>query len=190
MKTITYKETKTITKNKLEISYCDYIESPRVWSNLGYFITCDRNYYSPDRNETIEAIVKQTGNEARSQAEHIELIKKEMKENGEKVLAIYPIVKYEHGGVVYKIGTIHGFDYSNNGFYIITEKTQEEMGTSKKDFEKVVKQELEVFNKWVNGEVYQYCLFDDDGEVVDSCGDIMILRTSEQSYQKNGKKRI
>ena len=93
-----------------------------------------------------------------------------MKENGEKVLAIYPIVKYEHGGVVYKIGTIHGFDYSNNGFYIITEKTQEEMGTSKKDFEKVVKQELEVFNKWVNGEVYQYCLFDDDGEVVDSCG--------------------
>lgn len=168
MKTITYKT--EITKNKLVIEHDDYSSSPREWSNLGYFITCDRNYHSPDRNETIEGVVKRTGEEAGSQAEHIEMIKKEMEENGERVLAIYPVVKYEHSGIVYRLGTMHGFDYSNNGFYIITEKTAKELGTDEKDFEKVIKQELEVYNQYANGEVYQFCLYDNDGEIEDSCG--------------------
>lgn len=169
MKTIKQTITKEIPK--LEISHCDYTESPRKWSNLGYFITCDRNYHSPDRHEVLETIVKRTGQEATSQAEHMKLIKIAINSlGGDKVKAIYPICKYEHSGVVYKLGSFSGFDYSNNGFYIITDKTQKELGTDKKDFEKVIKEELEVYNKYANGEVYQYCLYDDNGEVADSCG--------------------
>lgn len=169
MKTIT--ETITFTKPKLVIEYDEISDSPRSWSNLGYFITVDRDYYSPDRHPEYENIVKYTGEQAESQAEHIKLIKSAIEEDtDEKVLAIYPIVKYEHSGVVYKLGTIHNFDYSNNGFYIITEESRKELGTKKKDFEKVIKQELEVFNKWMNGEVYQFCLYDDQGEVENGCG--------------------
>jgi len=169
MKTITFKQ--EITKPKLEISNDEFTNSPREWSNLGYFITVDRNYYSPDRNETLERIVKETGQEAGSQEEHMEMIKSAIEEDtDEKVLAIYPVVKYEHSGVSYSLGTVHNFDYSNNGFYIITEESQKELGTDKKDFEKVIKQELEVYNKYVNGEVYEFCLYDDNGEVADSCG--------------------
>jgi hypothetical protein len=169
MKTIQQTITRTIPK--LVISNDEFTDSPREWSNLGYFITCDRNYYSPDRHEVLETIVKRTGQEATSQAEHIKLIKIAINSlGGDKVKAIYPICKYEHSGVVYKLGSFSGFDYSNNGFYIITDKTAKELGVKPKDYEKVIKDELEVYNKYANGEVYQYCLYDDNGEVVESCG--------------------
>lgn len=185
----TYK--KTIELPVLEISYDNYPSSPREWSNLGYFITCDRDYYSPDINNTIEHIVKETGDEASNQKEHMELIKKAIKkETGEKVVAIYPVVKYEHSGIAYKLGTVHNFDYSNNGFYIITDKTAKELGASKKSFLRIIAQELEVYNKYVNGEVYQFCLYNDNGEIVDSCSgfyDIEDIREYLPKEWKNEK---
>jgi hypothetical protein len=165
----TYK--KIIESPKLVIEQDDISTSPRKWSNLGYFITVDRNYRSPDKKSEFESIVKETGETATSQAEHINEIGRRInEETTEKVLAIYPIVKYEHSGVYYSLGTKHGFDYSNNGFYIITEKTQKELGTEKKDFAKVIESELGVYNKWCNGECYQFCLYNEQGEVEDSCG--------------------
>ena len=168
---LTYTKTVEETKNRLKIYYDEYADTPREWSNLGYFITIDSNYNSPDKNDTMHDIVKETGQEAESLEEHIEMIKTQYEEaTDEKVLSIHPIVKYEHSGVYYSLGTKHGFDYSNNGFYIITDKTQKEIGTKKKDFKKVIQGELDIYNKWANGEVYAFNLSDEKGEDVDSCG--------------------
>ena len=178
----------TITEPRLEISYCEDIDSPREWSNLGYFITIDLNYQSPDDNKIIRKIVADCGNVADSQADHMDKIKKAINnETDEKVLAIYPIVKYEHSGVSYSLGTAHGFDYSNNGFYIITDKSQKETGTAKKDFEKVIKQELEVYNSWANGEAYQFILYDKNGEVEDSCGGFYSIEDIREYLPKEWK---
>jgi len=167
----TYTKTIEKTGNRLEITHDESPDSPREWSNLGYFIAIDSNYQSPDENETLYEIIKETGQLAESQEKHIEEIKKQYEEEtDEKVLAIYPVVKYEHSGVNYSLGTKHGFDYSNNGFYIITDKTQKETGTEEKDWEKVIEIELELYNKWANGEVYGFILFDENGEDLDSCG--------------------
>lgn len=126
----TYTKTRITDEPRLVIRHDTDGMSPREDSNLGYFITNDRNYHSPDRNERLERIVATTGDEADNRDHHMELITKAIEtETDEKVLAIYPIVKYEHGGVSYRRGTAHGFDYSNNGFYIITDKTQSEVGT-------------------------------------------------------------
>ena len=161
---------KTIEKTCLEIQYDEDCESPREWSNLGYFITVDDGFRSPDMNTELENWIKETGQEADSQEEHIECIKDWFKMNSEEiVIAIYPITKYEHGGISYSLGTGHGFDNSNNGFYIITTETQKEMGTKKKDFERVIQSELDLYNKWCNGEVYGYTLYDDKGGIEDSC---------------------
>lgn len=141
--------------------------SPRENSNLGYFITVDRNYHSPDENEQLEAIIKETGDIATSQENHINLIKEQY-----DCIAIYPIVKYEHGSVSYSLGQQHGFDYSNNGFYIITDKSQKDIGTKPKDFKKVIMQELKEYNQYISGEVYRFNSFDEYGNDIGNCGGV------------------
>lgn len=184
----TYTKTVEVTKPRLEVVYDQDSESPREWSNLGYFITCDSRHGSPDKKDIFEKVVKETGDEANSQAEHIDLIKKWFAENAEqKVLAIFPIVKYEHSGVSYSLGTVKGFDYSNNGFYIITDKTQKELGTPKASFEKVIGQELEVYNKWLDGEVYGFRLYDEQGNEVDSCYGFYDLEDIREHLPKEWK---
>lgn len=160
----TYKT--VVNKPMLEIYHDNDSESPRQWTNLGYFITVDKNQNSPDKEPILESIVKWTGEEADSLKNHIKAIEKEANAVfvDEKVIAIYPIVKYEHSNIYYSLGKKHGFDYSNNGFYIITDKTQKIVGTPKGKFEKVIQQELKEYNQWINGEVYGYIFYNESGE--------------------------
>lgn len=185
--------TKTITQRspKLVIKYDTDAESPRQWDNLGYFITVDRNHHSPDKNETLQTIVKDTAEEATDQNDHIERITKEINEQtNEKVLAIYPVVKYEHGNVVYRLGTQQGFDYSNNGFYIVTDKTANILGTPRESFEKVITGELEEYTKWANGEVYGFVLYDDNGEVDESCWGYYDIEHIQESLPEEWKNEV
>lgn len=181
--TKTYQKTTTTTEPRLVISHDDMTPSPREDSNLGYWITIDREYESPDNHLDFEEIIKETGDEANSQAEHIEMIKKEIESRlGDKIVAIYPTVKYEHGGVSYSLGEKHGFDYSNNGFYIITEKTLKEIGVDNNEeaMKRIIIAEIQDYNKWINGEVYRFMLYDEAGEIEDSCGGFYDLETMKE----------
>ena len=165
----TYK--KVTEEPVLKIYHDDDAQSPRTWSNLGYFITVDSKYESPDKNPELKSIVQEASEDANNVDEHMENIKTMVKEQmGEEVLAIYPVVKYEHGGVSYSLGQQHGFDYSNNGFYIVTDESQKEIGVSPERFEDVIEGELEDYNKWVNGELYRFELYDENGNIKDSIG--------------------
>lgn len=185
----TYTETITRERPCLVITPDEGAErdSPREWSNLGYFITVDRNYHSPDRHPMFEGIVKRTGDVAQSQSEHIDLIKAEIEETGETVVAIYPIVKYEHGNVCYELGTKHDFDYSNNGFYIITDKTAKESGLDEAMYKDVIRGELKTFTSYVNGEVYAYSLYNDKGEYIDGCGGFYSLEELREALPEEYK---
>jgi hypothetical protein len=170
----TYTKTTTVTLSKLVIERDIYCESPRTFcDNLGYFYTKENNYRSPDGDGSdIYKIMIESADDVPSVEEHIERMTKRInKETGEKVLAIYPVTRYEHsGGVVYSVGIKKGWDYSLCGFYIITDKTQKLLDIAPKDFEKVVAQELADYTKWVNGEVYRFTLYNDDGGIEDICG--------------------
>lgn len=170
--TINYTKTVQETKPRLVINYDEYSESPRGWDNLGYFITNERSYNSPDGTEQpkIQSIVEDASDNADNQAHHIELITTAINETGEKVLYITPVFRYEHGSVLYRRGTASGFDNSNCGFYIVTYKTQAVVGTPTELIEKVIDGELETYTCYANGEVYQYTLYDENGENEDSCG--------------------
>jgi hypothetical protein len=168
--------TKTIETPRLVISHDEDAENPRRFApNLGYFITVDRDYTSPDRYTLLENIIINSGAIASSQEDHIKRITESFNdcEPKNKVVEIYPVTKYEHGGVSYSLGTVHGFDNSNNGFYIITEKTLTDYEANEKSPEKwkdIIAAELDEYTAWANGEMYQFELFDDNGDVIDSCG--------------------
>jgi hypothetical protein len=163
---------KTESAPRLIILHDESPESPRTWDNLGYFIGVDRRYNSPDQNETLESIVKNSGEVAESLDEHKALIINAIKEQlDENVIYISPVTKYEHGGVSYSLGTAHGFDNSNNGFYIVTDKSLARQGTPNETvtIERIIKAELETYNAYANGEVYGFKLFDEKGDEIDSC---------------------
>lgn len=165
--------TKTIEEARLVIEHDKYASSPRSDENLGYFITVERNRVCPDgaKFPDIEAIVRETGDVVASQEAHIEEIKKGIAgQLGETVLAIYPVYRYEHGNAVYRLGNASGFDYSNCGFYIVTDKSAAAYQPESDDYEDIIKGELELYTSWANGEVYRFTLFDENGVEEDACG--------------------
>jgi len=185
----TYK--KVIESPRLVIEYDNDAESPRKnQDNLGYFYTKDSNYHSPDGNDSdIYQIMLDTGDEADNLKDYLKRMKKRINaETDEKVLAIYPVMKYEHGSVYYRLGEAHGFDYSNNGFYIITDKTQKIVGTPKSRFEKVIMQELEEYNQWANEEIYSFVLYNDKGEIEDSLGGLYAIEDIRENLPDDWKK--
>ena len=173
----TYTKTETVRRPMLEITHDSDAQSPREWDNLGYFITCESKYRSPDTDERLQNIVKNSGEVADNLADHIRLIKENYNNVDDKIIAIYPVYRYEHGNVSYKLGTAKGFDYANCGFYIITDKSVKDKGgfslkgkSLKNYFETTAKRELATYTQWANGEVYRFVLHDKAGEVADSCG--------------------
>jgi len=183
----TYKETRIIDKPRLVIVHDDS-ESPREWTNLGYFITQDNDCESPDKNDPLQYVIKETGDVATDLENHIKLIKEQYEEaTNEKVIKIYPVVKYEHSRVVYSLGASYGFDYSNNGFYIITKESQKEQGTEPRHFEEVIKQEIDLYNKYINGDVYRFTLYDKEGEDLDSCGGFYDIEDIREHLPKEWK---
>jgi nuclear transport factor 2 (NTF2) superfamily protein len=162
-----------VQRPRLVITHEESPENPREWDNVGYFYTVERKYKSPDGNTGIlyDAIVE-GADLVKDTENHMQLIKKIAKENGftEKIIAIYPVYRYEHGNVVYRRGTANGWDYSNCGFYIVTEESINILGIRKSEIEKMIDQELETYTSWANGEVYQYTLYDEEENVIDACG--------------------
>lgn len=163
--------TTTIEKPRLEVWYDQHCESPRSDTNLGYFITCEQRYMSPDRNEDMEFIVRETSEMASNQEEHIKLIAERFADDlDEQVLWIYPICRYEHSAVKYYRGTGKGFDSSNCGFYIITAESLKEYGEHSKPIEALIDGELEAYTAYANGEVYGFTEYNDKGEMIESVG--------------------
>lgn len=151
----------TVEKPQLEIYYDEFTDSPREWSNLGFFITRSRRYNSPDNHEQLEAIMNDTENMAKNVEQHIDL----MKAQDSDILAIYPINKYEHGGVSYSIGEKGGFDNCIAGFYFVMKNN--EITDNEEDFIDQIEAELDFYNKYVNGNVYAFRLYNENGELED-----------------------
>ena len=182
--------TKQIEEPRLAIGYDKHADSPRNNENLGYFITIEKRYQSPDNNEDLKSLIQNAGDEANDVIEHMEKIKVEMEANGYgKVEHITPVYRFEHGNVIYRRGIANGFDYSNCGFYIVTDKTHEAYGSHAKPIEALIDGELEVYTSYVNGEVYEYLLRDTDGEEVDGWrGGFLSLAEIKEDLLANGHK--
>ena len=186
----TYTKQVTTTEPKLIIEYEDDPMSPREDTNLGYFVFISSNFNSPDYHPTINRIVESSGDRAENQKRHMEMIKIDIESAlDEKVIAIFPITMYEHSGISYSLGNQKGFDYSNGGFYIITEESRKEYGVrkDKRAYKKFIEAELKIYNQYINGDILRFTLFDNDGEVEDSCGGFYDIESIKEELPKEWK---
>lgn len=168
----TYK--KTITKELpcLVIRHDQDAESPRAWDgSIGYFLTQEDKYNSPDGTEhPLYRIMIETVEDAISTDDHMQRIKAQATSEDIHIAYIYPVNRYEHGNIIYRRGTAKGFDYSNCGFFIVTKEKLKETGmkNAKTNIERSIDQELKTYTNWANGEVYGFTLHDEDGNEIDS----------------------
>lgn len=176
-------------KPLLEIFYDDVNNPREEQDNLGYFYTLEGKYISPDGKDTdIYRIMIETGQNASNEQNHIlEMTRRINAETDEKVEAVYPVYRYEHGNVLYRRGSVTGFDYSNCGFYIITDKTHSNYGKHAKPIEALIDGELEEYTAWANGEVYGFRLYGQDGNEIDACGGFYDLESIKEYLPKEWK---
>jgi hypothetical protein len=167
----TYTVTKTFTEPLLKITYDYEAENPRKLKNLGHFMTLKRYYVGPDNDEELNKIIKQTLDYATSYRQHAKLIKKEYeKVTGDKVLKVYPVIStyiYEKGIVEYKLVEFEKNDKKITFFYVVTQKTADQLGVNKKNFKKTINRELKLYSSYKNKTLYKYTLYNENGEIID-----------------------
>lgn len=71
-----------------------------------------------------------------------------------------------------------------DGYALVTEKTAEMIGTPPNLFEEVVRQDVQTYNQFLQGEVYGWEVLDENGEHLDSVwgyiGDIQYVKTEAE----------
>ena len=159
---------KTIVKPKLVISCdCDS-DNPRSWDNLSILVIRGSG---GDNNPYLTSELEKTQHEVSNAEEHKQRMVEVVEDYFDsKVIYSDFISKYEHSGVRYFTGQSSGWDYSNIGFVFVTEDSLKKIGCAEEDIEKIVEAEIKTFSQWANGEVYYFILYDDEGDVEDSCG--------------------
>ena len=164
---------------------CDW--SPREWGGLSTFYTWERDLYSPDNHNYSDALeflgellgetlVDKIYNQYNDTGSFMDDITKRLDKLG---YILYPISKYEHSGVIYSIGVSSGWDSGVVGVIFAEKKKICNYFNVKKVTQKVRKNvveqfenEIELYNRYVNGDVYYIHIENFKGETCDSLSGI------------------
>ena len=151
---------------KLVVEQCDFAESPREWDNLGTMVCFHTRYNLGDKH-----IYNHSDYNSWEELERA-IIK------NENVAVILPLYLYDHGGITMNTtGFSCGWDSGQVGFIFISkEKALSEYGgkiVTKKLKERLVTyltNEVETYDQYISGDVYQFIIEDENGNEEDSCG--------------------
>ena len=151
-------------KWEVKISYDEFTDSPREWDNLGTICVSKSCRYCANEYKDTDTLTWCKERRDRNI----------LKRRGYIVL---PLSYYDHSAVRIYIGDkCDPWDSGRLGWYIVSkEKVRKEYGVkriSSKLLEKVkavLESEVETFNHYINGEVYEFTFYHNDEEV-DSCG--------------------
>jgi hypothetical protein len=177
----------------IETYYDDSPESPREWSNLGT-MACWHGRYSlgdkhsfDDADELLRSLLEEAMGDydkaekeyerADSATETSREFHDELLDTLSKKFLILPIFMYDHSGIALSTGGFSDpWDSGQVGFIYVSHETLRKEYSVKRvgrrtlrTAEKILKGEVEVYGKYVNGEVYGYITKDSDDENIDSC---------------------
>jgi hypothetical protein len=154
-------EIKLKNGNTLEIYRDEYAESPREWGNLSTFICFHKRYNLGDKHNIDHGDY--------SSWDEME------EENFSQDDIIVPLYMYDHSGI--SIAT-HPFmcrwDSGRIGMAVVTkqeiiESYGDDSLESRAKAKRCIEAEVEIYDNYVQGEVYGYVLKDSEGEEIDSC---------------------
>lgn len=153
-------------KWELKIDYDQFADSPRSWDNLGKICVSRSCKYTRDESGF-------------SDTDELEWCdrKADLNTLERKGYIVLPLSVYDHSGVRMYIGSpCDRWDSGQIGWYIVSkEDVRKEYGykrISKKLREKVesiLESEINTYNAYINGDVYNFTLYHNDEEI-DSCG--------------------
>lgn len=147
---------------RLEVKYEEFQDehlSPRAWDNLTTILCFHKRYNIGDSNPY-------SSDQFSSWSKF-----REQLENDHDIVKIKPLYMYNHSGITISTTPFRSsWDSGQVGWVFITKEDQEKMGTPDDKLDKVLKGEIETYDKYIRGEVYRYRITDKKtNEVLDSC---------------------
>jgi hypothetical protein len=143
--------------------YCDEVDSPRDWDNLGLMVCWHRRYNLGDEQPRQDP------------ADWAAWLKKEHPN-----AVILPLYLYDHSGITISTTPFScSWDSGQIGYIYTTLERAQEMGFNQ--WKRLTKKrrdqlaayligEVKTYDQYIRGEVYRYAIEDEDGQIVDSCG--------------------
>ena len=155
-----------VTENgiTLKIGYDENPENPRNWDNAGTMVCFHRRYFLGDRHNYNNLQDFFESKEYRN------------------AYAIKPLFLYDHSGLAISTESYVGkipyaeWDSMQVGFILITkDDVKKKIGIeptkeNKNRIEKMLESEVETYNNYLGGSVYEFQVLDEEKNVIDSCG--------------------
>lgn len=154
-----------------EISYDDCSSSPRLEDEIVTILTWEEDYFSPDdNNDTFEEFAEKHGVDI-SQEYDLYSVIDAMKKGGWYAVPVYAL---HHGVSRYSIDDFHD-QWDSRVVGIAFCERQEGLPDNDKFLRAIIDQEVKRYDAWVNGETYEIVSLNQHGEVLDRCGEYMML---------------
>jgi len=106
-------------------------------------------------------------------------------ENEDQIVAMQPLYLYDHSGlhIATKLGSVDPqWDWSQVGWIYITTDAMKRFGV--KDAKAVIRNEIEIYNQYLAGDVWGVIWKDENGETVDSLWGIYGKEYAEETAEK------
>lgn len=169
--------------NYVVIQHDDDPMSPREFENMGVFVTWMNNYNSPDKEMTPEEIIIDLGLLDEWEAsvdDDYDLDDDELQlkflldKAAKKEIYLLPVSGYSHSGLTLSVGYPNQFidwqwDAGFAGVIYTTDDRIKWYGTPKDKVLDALREEVEDYNTWLQGECWGYITYDRAGEEGDSC---------------------
>ena len=151
--------------NKLVLKHDNHADSPRTWCNLGTMICFHKRYDLGDSHGYSSDDYSSWGEMEK------DLIKKE------NPAVILPLYLYDHSVVTISTAPFSNrWDSGQVGFILVSKETAlADFGGKivtaklKQKIEKQLEGEVETYARFLEGDVYGFCIEDEDGNHIDSC---------------------
>jgi hypothetical protein len=150
----------------LKIEQDELLDSPRTWDNIGNMVCFHKRYRLGDNHDyDIDDYDSWDELEKALNREH-------------DIAVALPLYLYDHSGITMNTtGFSCGWDSGQVGFiYVTKEKLRKEFNVkriSKAILQKatdILVGEVSTYDQYLTGDVYWFGVYDESGEMVDSCG--------------------